>query len=82
MVAVADCQVCSAHSWQLPHDWASEAPRRVLRLLSLLAACRVPTGGCPSPQVRRARAKKNRDLAARLAARKPSYRLDHLVRER
>ena len=34
------------------------------------------------PQVRRAKAKKNRDLAARLAARKPSYRLDHLVRER
>lgn len=33
-------------------------------------------------KVRRARAKKNRDLAARLAARKPSYRLDHLVRER
>lgn len=33
-------------------------------------------------QVRRATAKKNRDLAARLAARKPTYRLDHLVRER
>ena len=33
-------------------------------------------------KVKRARAKKNRDLAARLAARKPSYRLDHLVRER
>ncbi|KAL4432847.1 hypothetical protein ABPG77_008173 [Micractinium sp. CCAP 211/92] len=33
-------------------------------------------------KVRRATAKKNRDLAARLAARKPTYRLDHLVRER
>ncbi|PSC72835.1 GDP-mannose 3,5-epimerase 2 [Micractinium conductrix] len=33
-------------------------------------------------KVRRAKAKQNRDLAARLAARKPTYRLDHLVRER
>lgn len=33
-------------------------------------------------KVRRARAKRNRELAARLAAARPSYRLDHLVRER
>lgn len=33
-------------------------------------------------KVRRAKAKKNRDLAARLAERRPTYRLDHLVRER
>ena len=33
-------------------------------------------------KVRRARAKKNADLAARLVERKPTYRLDHLVRER
>lgn len=33
-------------------------------------------------KVRRAKAKQNKELAARLAARKPSYRLDHLVRER
>ncbi|GAB4820488.1 hypothetical protein N2152v2_007534 [Parachlorella kessleri] len=33
-------------------------------------------------KVRKARAKKNRDLAQRLAERRPTYRLDHLVRER
>ena len=33
-------------------------------------------------KVKRARAKKNADLAARLLARKPTYCLDHLVKER
>lgn len=33
-------------------------------------------------KVRRAKAKKNRDLAARLVELRPTYRLDHLVRER
>lgn len=33
-------------------------------------------------KVRKALAKKNRDLAQRLSSRRPGYRLDHLVRER
>ena len=33
-------------------------------------------------KIKRARAKKNRDLAERLQAMRPSYRLDHLVKER
>ena len=33
-------------------------------------------------KIRRATAKKNKDLASRLASRRPGYRLDHLVRER
>ena len=33
-------------------------------------------------KIRKASAKKNRDLARRLASRRPGYRLDHLVRER
>jgi pescadillo protein len=33
-------------------------------------------------KIRKATAKKNKDLAVRLASRRPSYRLDHLVRER
>lgn len=41
-----------------------------------------PLAAPPSQQVRRALAKKNRELAGRLAARRPTYRLDHLVRER
>ena len=33
-------------------------------------------------KIKRANAKKNRDLAERLQAMRPSYRLDHLVKER
>ncbi|KAG7670176.1 hypothetical protein Ndes2526A_g06507 [Nannochloris sp. 'desiccata'] len=33
-------------------------------------------------KIRKATAKKNKDLAIRLASRRPGYRLDHLVRER
>ena len=33
-------------------------------------------------KIKKAKAKKNRDLAGRLVFRKPSYRLDHLVKER
>ena len=33
-------------------------------------------------KIKRARAKKNKDLAERLQAMRPSYRLDHLVKER
>ncbi len=33
-------------------------------------------------KVRKARAKQNKDLAKRLAALTPTYRLDHLVKER
>ena len=56
---------------------------RLLRAGSCAHAARRPRCWHPMPpQVRRAKAKKNRDLAARLAARKPTYRLDHLVRER
>ena len=33
-------------------------------------------------KIKKARAKKNRDLAERLAALRPKHRLDHLVKER
>lgn len=33
-------------------------------------------------KIRKARAKRNEDLARRLRARRPTYKLDHLVRER
>ena len=33
-------------------------------------------------KIRKARAKRNEDLARRLRARKPTYKLDHLVKER
>ena len=33
-------------------------------------------------KIKRANAKKNRDLAERLQAMRPTYRLDHLVKER
>ena len=70
--------------------WGEEAPAsRRVRAARVLQAWRqpavpdAPAAHCVcASQVRRARAKQNRDLAARLAARKPTYRLDHLVRER
>lgn len=33
-------------------------------------------------KIRKARAKKNKDLAERLAGLRPSFRLDHIVKER
>ena len=33
-------------------------------------------------KIRKARAKRNEDLARRLRARRPTYKLDHLVKER
>ncbi len=52
-------------------------------------SCYLPTSSCKcrnikahDRKVRKARAKQNKELAKRLAALTPTYRLDHLVKER
>lgn len=46
----------------------------------LVAMCR--EAAVYERKIRKARAKRNEDLARRLIARRPTYKLDHLVKER
>ena len=60
--------------------WHASAPFEEHAVNAALGACREQW--TYEKKIKKATARKERDLAERLASRRPTYRIDHLVKER